>query len=183
MVASDHKQSFVVYVGKEARRGCYNAGSQAVLSVLDMANKSALPATRVVDASRIPPRQRPLWMNGTPTLVDEETGDVWEGQDAYDFLLGKALSTKDTTTQPVRDVRHSTRPRDVALPTSKEPPGERRDLPGHGVSEADAQAPSGVDAEALWSIAEQEDEEDDGAGAVVGSGKLTSGDFDKLVKK
>ena len=81
--------SWTLFVGRDhADESRHDIGSTLSLSML---NRMARPSVTVEMASDIPPRDRPFWLRGTPTLVNDSTGERHTGFAAFDVIVDMAM--------------------------------------------------------------------------------------------
>lgn len=81
--------SYILFLGREPHNDQrHNLGSTVCLSVLDRIPSGNV---KVEVATDMHPRDRPLWLKGTPTLFRVDTQERWTGFQAFNVLMDLAF--------------------------------------------------------------------------------------------
>jgi len=176
--------SYVLYVARDRRR----PSRHDVGSVLCMDLLRHLPPD-VVHLVEATAQTRPSWLEGTPTLRDDETGEVWTGHQAVRRLqvasIHYARQEAEAEARASRAASSSSRQQRDAPPRRFPPPGAG--TPGGGKDRPPSPPPpeeeegSGVDS--LWQsqLPDGDLDEDDPAVGADGERKLTADDLNRAL--
>ena len=156
--------SYTLFLGREAENTQrHNLGSTLCLSVLDRIPSGVV---KVEMATDLPPRDRPLWLKGTPTLFRVETQEQFTGFQAFHRLMDVAfemLAQKPSSVASAKKaMAAATSPQSPSLPSSA-PPVED----------------SGGGLDDMWTSNESEF---DSATEDLGSKKMSQDDFTRAMQ-
>ena len=155
--------TFVLYVARDHKQVHRNdLGSILCMQVLSLIPENVV---RVQNCDMI--AEKPTWLTGTPTLLDDMSGDVWRGNQALFRLQQLSVSlAKQSSVQerPKKSISHQQA--SLATRTFQVPKQEE-------VEQQDNSSDS------LWTTQISNDVEDE----LVGNGKLTSDDLARITSE
>ena len=114
----------ILYINKCKKNPERNdIGSLLCINLISKFKDENIVSFGVEDASLIPARERPHWLNGTPTLYSAEDEIIKQGFDAYNFILELLISTIPTVPPKETSGRKAVtfaNPPAITIPPSKQ---------------------------------------------------------------